>query len=263
MHLFLLAIISMSPLYIYKVYKNSIVFIESKEFKLKKYKVDSIFLGTPSGYFKETSMGYKVFFKDKREKINISAIGKNTIALSSRSRKIYKHFYSNILENYINNGNVLENDSIYVWESPSVNKYGFKNEKEIDLSYDKKSLVFNFFLLLITFFSIFYFVKIEKNKRKKNGNNRKNRKLQKQLKKKEQMKYLLDKMNKKTLLIIVLLYPLFSFSQKEYSNIVFSFSEEQSINIFKYSTGFIIKADYNNKEEAVNEYPPLARASCS
>ncbi|XKX06547.1 hypothetical protein R8G61_04280 [Tenacibaculum maritimum] len=60
-------------------------------------------------------------------------------------------------------------------------------------------------------------------------------------------------MNKKTL--IILLYLLFSFSQKEYSNIIFSFSEEQSINVFKYSEDFIIRADYNDKEEAVNEYP--------
>ena len=194
MRLLLLAIISMSPLYIYKVYKKSIVFIEAKEFKLKKYKIDSLKVyssgnwGSPSTYY--------VFF-DNKKKIRIPILDKNHTSFSKRVNKVYKHFNANTLKNYYSNREVLKNDSIYVWESTSVNKYGFKNEKEIDLSYDKKSLVFNSFLLLITFFSAFYFIKIEIKKRKENGNNRKDRKLQKQLKKKEQMEYLLDKINNK------------------------------------------------------------------
>lgn len=61
------------------------------------------------------------------------------------------------------------------------------------------------------------------------------------------------KLNKIVIFLITL--PLFSFSQQEYSNILFVFSENQEIDIYKYDNDFIIKADYNNQSEAVNLYP--------
>ncbi|WP_157926191.1 hypothetical protein [Tenacibaculum maritimum] len=224
----------------FSAYEKSDFFLSFDKFKLNQYKIDSLNIyssgnwGGPSAYY--------VFF-DNKKKIKIPILNKNNISFSKRVNKVYKHFKVN----------TLENDSIYVWEGPTAILYGFKDEKKINLTSYRDRLFFDILMILISLISIFYFIKVEIKKRKRNGNTRKHRKQQKQLKKKEQMKYLLEKMNKKTL--IILLYPLFSFSQKEYSNIIFSFSEEQSINVFKYSEDFIIRADYNDKEEAVNEYP--------
>lgn len=63
-------------------------------------------------------------------------------------------------------------------------------------------------------------------------------------------------MKHKILNFIILLIGSFScFSQKETSNIMLSYSENQDIYIYEYMPNFKIKAEYKSQSQAINKYP--------
>ena len=62
-------------------------------------------------------------------------------------------------------------------------------------------------------------------------------------------------MKKNKLIALFVLIPCLVFAQQEYSNIMLSSSEEQTLYFYDYQPDLIIKADYSEMSEAENKYP--------
>lgn len=163
-NLIILFIICMSPAYIINVYRCANILVNKDKYLLKKYKIDSISTGImSSSSLPDEATSYNVFFNDKKEKLQISIVDQNRFSFSQRTNKIYEDFEKNILKE---NGwlNHLSSDSISVWQGPKSNLYGFKNEKELDVTLFRYKLIFNIFLILVTILCIRYFVNYKKYK---------------------------------------------------------------------------------------------------
>ncbi|WP_286827866.1 hypothetical protein [Maribacter sp. UBA4516] len=156
----------MSPAYLINVYRSANVLVKKDKYILKKYKIDSISSITTSDTQNRVAKtsSYLVFFNNKKEKLKISIINENSFSFSKRTKSIYKDFENNILKE---NGWMgrSRSDSIYIWKSTNSNIYGFKEEKELDVSSYQYKLIFNVALLIITIFSVRYLVKYNKKKR--------------------------------------------------------------------------------------------------